>query len=108
MRRASLLLVLLLGLAGCTGTAPPPPRADIVLAHYAFAPGNFTAHVGQEVAWRNDDATFHTVTSDGAGPLASPSVGPQEVFRHTFTAAGTYPYHCTPHPFMVGNVTVVA
>jgi LPXTG-motif cell wall-anchored protein len=27
---------------------------------------------------------------------------------HTFTQAGTYTFHCTPHPFMKGTVVVVA
>ena len=27
-------------------------------------------------------------------------------FQRTFDAAGAFPYHCTPHPFMHGTVTV--
>lgn len=39
---------------------------------------------------------------------SSPLLAPGQVFANTFTAAGTYQYHCHIHPSMTGEVRVVA
>jgi plastocyanin len=63
----------------------------------AFSPHTFRASVGETVVWVNRDTTSHTVTSNGTGPLNSPLLTTGETYRFTFTQAGTYAYHCTPH-----------
>lgn len=30
----------------------------------------------------------------------------RELWTHTFTEAGTTPFHCTPHPSMQGEILV--
>ena len=62
--------------------------------------------VGQTVAWKNNDSTVHDATQDGsrfatgninAGATSAPVA---------MSAAGTFTYHCTIHPGMVGTITV--
>src|SRR2546430_778685 len=60
---------------------------------------------GATVVWVNDDVAEHTVTFDGTEP-GSPMISPGGTFSHRFDRPGTYPYHCTPHPFMKGVVVV--
>ena len=88
------------------------------LTDTAFSPNSIEVTVGQNVAWTNDDSAFHTVTSGTAGaadagkefdsgltgPTALTSKG--KTFEHTFDRIGDYPYFCTLHPAMVGNVIV--
>jgi len=57
------------------------------------------------VRWTNRDPLEHTVTFDGAEP-GSPPIPPNGSYVHRFDKPGTYPYHCTPHPFMKGVVVV--
>ena len=64
-----------------------------------------TVGVGQSVRWVNDDPVEHTITFDGSEP-GSPLVPQNGTFVHRFDRAGTYTYHCTPHPFMKGVVVV--
>jgi len=45
------------------------------------------------------------VTFDGTEP-GSPTLAPGGTFSHRFDKAGSYAYHCTPHPFMKGVVIV--
>jgi plastocyanin len=51
------------------------------------------------------DSTAHTSTSDN-GAWDSALLAPGASFSRTFQTAGTFPYHCTIHPNMVGTVTV--
>ena len=88
------------------------------LTDTAFSPSSIEVTVGQTVVWTNDDSAFHTVTSGTAGaadagkefdsglkgPTALTSKG--KTFEHTFNRIGDYPYFCTLHPAMVGNVIV--
>ena len=38
--------------------------------------------------------------------IESPLLGHMGSFSYTFPEAGTYVYHCDPHPYMTGSVTV--
>lgn len=86
-----------------------------------FVPKDVRAilELSNKVVWTNNDVTSHTVTSDDPvyvdqinGPFASTEqlgalVNPGETFEFTFTKEGEYAYHCDPHPWMKGKVTVV-
>ena len=87
-------------------------KADITIvsgaqsAAMAFTPRNFTVSVGGTVTWVNKDTTGHTVTSNATGQFGSPLLTTGETWSHTFSQAGTYYYHCTPHPQMWGEIVV--
>lgn len=73
--------------------------------------------ISNKVIWTNTDVTAHSVTSDSQyvdkvnGPFNSIDtiglVSPKKTYEFTFTAAGEYPYHCEPHPWMTGKVNIV-
>lgn len=63
--------------------------------------------VNHTVMWTNDEEldVAHTVTHDG-GLFDSGLFGKGESFKYNFGREGTYTYHCVPHPWMRGSVTV--
>lgn len=81
---------------------------------YGFSPAKVVVVIGvnNTVYWTNTDAAPHTVTSDTAGIFDSGTSGPLinqgGTFQFTFTTPGTYPYHCTFHSWMHGEVVVLA
>ena len=96
--------------------APTPPATSISatvsipigassLGSRAYVPTPVTIAPGGTVRWTNDDTIAHTTTSNSA-VWNSGNVSPGDHFDVTFTTAGTFPYHCTIHPGMVGTVTV--
>lgn len=109
---------------------PPPPAAgtnDINIAvgasqltTTAFSPNPKAVSLGSNpsvsVRWVNKDitegdyvsgtATAHNIASDNGAFATSGSLGGNGTFSASFTAAGSYPYHCAIHPNMVGTVTV--
>jgi len=98
---AALLLLNAAGLPAATHT--------VTIAGFTFQPSSLTISVGDTVRWVNQDAVGHTTTCDRAGdPVCgfSPLLGQSGTFQFTYTQAGTFPYHCSPHPFMLGTVTV--
>jgi plastocyanin len=124
------LLVLFLGLTAACGssgggsstpttptpTTPAPAPAtgtqnvSIVansrtLGSNAYKPNPLTIAKGTAVRWTNDDTIVHTSTSD-TGVFSSGNVQPGDHFDFTFQDSGTFPYHCTIHPGMVGTVVV--
>jgi uncharacterized protein (TIGR03118 family) len=107
--RSSIFLFLVLwGLCLRVGAA----TFTIGIQGSAFVPGNQTIQVGDTVTWMNNDSIPHTSTSgqpsapDGKWDSGFLSAG--QSFSHTFTAAGTFPYYCTVHPFMTASITVQA
>ena len=78
---------------------------------YDPSPANIA--VGTTVTWTNNDATLHTVYSGSPDDAAnsgklfkSDFMAKGKTFSHTFDTAGTFPYYCTLHPFMMGQVVV--
>jgi plastocyanin len=78
----------------------------------AYSPNPIDVKVGEGVTWTNDDSQIHTATSGAAGAADAGSVfdsgilSPDATFDFVFDTAGTYDYHCTMHPQMVGTVNV--
>ncbi len=82
-----------------------PGPNEIFIQGMAFDPNTITVTVGTTITWRNKDAVNHTVTSDAA--LFDSGLIPKDgTYTHTFTTAGTFPYHCTIHTYMTGTVVV--
>jgi plastocyanin len=48
----------------------------------------------------------HQITSDNGAFKMSDPIGSGATYTVTFTAAGTYTYHCNIHPNMVGTIVV--
>jgi len=71
----------------------------------AYSPNPLTVSVGTTVTWTNNDTTTHNSTSNN-GAFATPSIGPGASASFTFQSAGSFAYHCTIHPGMVGTITV--
>jgi amicyanin len=81
------------------------PGAQVVISDYKYAPDAITIKAGESVTWTNEDSVRHNAAADDnafEGPLLSKG----ESYTFTFDAPGSYPYHCTPHPFMKATVTV--
>ena len=116
----SALLVACGGSAGSPTTAPSPtsptpsndPSAAVAipvgaqsLGSRAYMPDEINVATGSTVTWTNTDRESHTSTSDESG-WNSGTIAPGSRFSFTFQRAGTFRYHCTIHPGMVGTVVV--
>jgi plastocyanin len=82
--------------------------APVAIQNFAFIPSEIHVRAGTTVTWINCEppgTPAHTSTSD-AGVWGSDLLEPGATFSFTFTQVGTFPYHCTPHPFMTAAVVV--
>jgi plastocyanin len=70
-----------------------------------FGPSKLDVLPAETVAWTNVSTRQHTVTSD-AGAFGSGLLSSGDRFSWTFAAVGAYPYHCTVHAGMTGEVDV--
>jgi plastocyanin/glucose/arabinose dehydrogenase len=79
---------------------------DVSIQNFAFNPPSVSINAGDSVRWTEMDSfAFHTTTSDD-GLWGSQGLDVNQQFTFQFNAAGEYPYHCTPHPFMTASVSV--
>ncbi|MEX0928761.1 MAG: cupredoxin domain-containing protein [Balneolales bacterium] len=86
-----------------------PGPHEVWMQNHAFTPSTRAVGAGTTITWRNQDNDTHSVTSGEVGDpdgLFDASVGPDGQFEFTFGDAGTYVYHCIPHPEMTGTITV--
>jgi len=93
------------------------PDADHVvrIQGMRYHPKHLSIEVGDTVAWVNEDAVAHTVTSSRGTeilrePLNSSFLLREDRYRHTFDVAGRFEYLCLPHmdqaPMRGATVTV--
>ncbi len=100
-----LAVLLLAGTPSMTATNNPTAGADVKIDNFTFGPQIITVPVGSTVTWTNKDDIPHTsVSTDGV--FKSKVMDTDEKFSYTFTKPGTYPYYCTIHPKMTGQVVV--
>ena len=79
----------------------------VSMKDFAFDPTAITAKVGDTITFSNTGAAPHNATLD-AGGCATPDIQPGSSGGLHFSAAGSYPFHCTIHPDMKGTITVGA
>lgn len=90
-------------------TSTVQEASNIVYKGFAVSPKSITVKKGTTVTWTNQDDAKHDVTPDTetADFKASELFGKGESHKVTFNTVGTYPYHCSPHPYMKGSIEVV-
>ena len=118
--RAGAAVALVIGMSACGSySAPsspsptPSPGGNGVsipvnasnLGTSAYAPNPFTVSAGTTVTWTNNDSIAHTSTADG-GAWNSGSIAAGGHFSFTAQTKGTFTYHCTIHPGMIGTLVV--
>lgn len=107
--------VVILIMAGLMVAFSAPPvtgqsTVKVIINNFAYTPNKITVVIGvnNTVMWTNEQTgVIHTVTANdnswGSGTL---SVG--NSYTHTFTAAGTFGYHCSIHTYITGTVIVLS
>jgi plastocyanin len=87
-----------------TVTIPPGAGLD---PRIGFEPAVISIIIGvnNTVVWVNRDSSWHTAHSN-IPEFYSNYIQPGSNFTHTFQYPGIYPYHCDPHPWMTGKITV--
>ena len=84
--------------------------AVVVIRDFRFEPAELRVAPGTKVTWVNCEGAAtqnvaHTTTAD-AGGWSSPLLQVKQTFTTSIATAGTYDYHCTPHPSMRGRIIV--
>jgi manganese oxidase len=102
-------LLLALGIGG-PARSQGAPIATAAIRVFQFQPGALDVRAGTRVMWTNQDDIAHTVTSgvpggpDGRFDL--PLAGKGVTASATFSDPGAFPYFCTRHASMRGQVVV--
>lgn len=85
-----------------------PAQADSIFVSAGttrFAPSELDVLVGDNVIWRNNSQKTHNVKSDAAG-YNSGRFAPRTAVNRVFPDAGSFPYVCTIHDGMTGEIGV--
>jgi 3',5'-cyclic AMP phosphodiesterase CpdA len=78
---------------------------EVVVDNFSFSPAVARVPVGSTVTWRNRDDVPHNIISTEK-KFASPVLDTDQQFSHRFDAPGRYPYFCSIHPKMTGQIEV--
>jgi plastocyanin len=89
------------------------------ISGFCFSPAAISIPIGGSVQWLNGTSVPHSATSDAGGSTATPTPttngtgwstpvlgSASSPYTITFTAPGTFAYHCSVHPDMKGMVIV--
>ena len=77
----------------------------VSIKYFEFVQPTIMAKVGQVITFTNNGAEPHNATLD-AGGCNTATLNTSQADGLVFTAAGTYPFHCTVHTQMKGTITV--
>ncbi len=94
--------------ASSGSTANAVATMAVNIKNYMFEPMAIKVKVGDSVTWTNQDGVKHNVVADkpSADAPNGPLIAKGETYSFTFKKAGTYTFHCMPHPYMHGTVVV--
>jgi plastocyanin len=104
MRRALIVAAVTVSTLG--GAAPAHAGSIFVSAlSQSFSPPHLDVLAGDTVVWRNVSQKTHNVKFETEG-FDSGRIAPRGAANHQFAAAGVYPYFCTIHDGMTGEIGV--
>lgn len=94
--------------ASSSSTANAVEGDAVTISNYMFGPQAIKVKAGTKVTWMNSDSVKHNIAPDKPSTdfKAGELFGKGESYSVTFAKAGTYAYHCDPHPYMHGTVVV--
>ena len=78
---------------------------QVVVDNFSFSPAAAKVSAGATVTWTNRDDVPHNIVST-ENRFASPVLDTDQQFSHRFEMPGTYPYYCSLHPRMTGQIVV--
>ncbi len=90
------------------GLFAAPAQAESIFVSMgtaSFAPSNLDVLTGDRVIWRNNSQKTHNVKFETEG-FNSGRIAPRGATNHDFTVAGSFPYICTIHDGMTGQIGV--
>ena len=93
------------GTVGGAPGSPAPSTATVGMAGRAFGPSVVTIAAGGSVVFRNNDGDEHTATAHDR-TFDSRTLAPGTEFSRTFSTPGRFPFFCSIHPNMTGEVIV--
>lgn len=83
---------------------------DVEVKLFQFRPGALEVAAGRAVTWVNQDDIAHTVTSGTperpGGPFDAALAGKGATATIRFAEPGVYPYFCSRHQAMRGEIRV--
>lgn len=118
MKRSFLVVASVLLLSGfilltfpAQGNAEETHQVKIIRNALKLDPKVITIKAGDTVEWSNPDSRKHNLASvPGSGLTDKLEIfsvmEPGDVFSHTFSTPGEYPYFCFIHNQMTGHITV--
>ena len=108
--------------AGCGGGSSPSASAGssgsssqassggsssaVKITNFKFSPASDTVKQGTGVTVTNQDSTAHTATADDGHSFDTGTLGDGASQTISVSKPGSYPYHCSIHPFMHGKLVV--
>ena len=107
-----LVVILLLYTSGHLSVAQSPaPGPSVMMKDFEFTPKEIRVKVGTTIAWMNAGTTAHSATAIDKS-FNTRNLQPGETKSVTFSAPGTFVYHCVFHgnpddkSGMIGTVIV--
>src|SRR5919197_1527781 len=80
---------------------------NVAISYFQHSPIPARLKIGDSVTWTNNGPSSHTATSDAPFSLwDSGTLAPGQTYSWPFNAAGIFPYHCSIHSSMHGNIGV--
>ncbi len=92
------------GVAAAGDSARASRTATVTIAHFEFQPAAVTVARGSKVRFSNTSGTAHTATRKGS--FNTGRIKPGRSASIQLNRKGTFPFHCSIHPFMKGRVVV--
>ncbi|MEZ0240101.1 MAG: plastocyanin/azurin family copper-binding protein [Chloroflexota bacterium] len=81
---------------------------EVEIEDFAFKPEPVQAKVGDTITWTNKDGTPHSAAPDDNPECATDTLSTDASGSITYSAAGTYAYHCAIHPTQMKGTIVVS
>lgn len=82
------------------------PSGASVQGNPAYDPEPAEASADKTIAWKNDDSTPHTATSEGVFDSSIINPGESYTISAEEIGAGEHQYICTVHPYMKGTLVI--